>query len=146
MAIGNGGGGCSGVFLARLSSLVAAPAADDDAEDDKATDTTGDADDKVFVVAEPAADFVGDRSSVTSALGIMLAVGSRKEQMYSTYVLAFATSDTGCAVEEILVDTNTAAAFKLWTGTGDHAVGVVACVRIVAGRVVAHDSLALHVS
>ena len=63
-----------------------------------------------------------------------------------TYVLARATTDTGCAVQEILLQAVADASSKLWTSAAQHTLAVVASIRVIALSVSTHDGLALLVS
>jgi len=119
--------GSLSVFLELGATAVGAQAAAEDAEEEGAADSGCEADDEGEVALDPGGDFFADGAA------------------FADTVTALTSTGTTCSVKEVLLD-SIASSSEFWACAADHAVAVVAGIRVVALCVATHDGLALHVS
>ena len=127
-------------------------AADDTAEDgeeDEGADGGTDPDDEVFVVVDPAADFLGGGGAFALTLSrfsqsLFRIVGRnecivyRRRVMFRTYILAFPSTSADGAVKEILLHLVAGSRSKFWRCTRQGTALAVTGVGIVFGGEGAH--------
>jgi hypothetical protein len=97
------------------------------------------------MAVDPALDFFSDGTVL--ALTLCVVSMSSMWLMYEeTYVLAGTTTSTCGTIQEVLLQTIAHTSSKLWATAAEHAVAVVASVRVVALCIASHDCLALLVT